>query len=907
LLRSELMGALPAGGAMLALQGPTPRLAALCGQLPAGLEVAAFNSPEALVVAGPQDAIEALARQCDGDGIVPRQLPVSHAFHSAAMAPVLTALTAGAASLRLQAPALPLASNVSGELAGAELALPGYWAQQVRQPVRFEQGVQALARAGHTLFLELGPRPVLSHFVRAAGSQLTALPSLAPGKALATLAGTLAALHVRGADIAWQDVLAHEPVRPTPLPAYPFNRQSYWLAPRRDMAEAGHAAPAAMPVARCHRVVWEAAGGPATVPAASAQPAAWKIVAEPACRVAARLVERMTGAGIRVDRDKPSVDGTDAAHQPVPAQRWAGVVHVFAPAAGAAAGALLRSREALHTLRLAGASTALHLVTLGAQSIGPADDAADPALSAIWGLARGAAQELTAPRLRLADLPPVADMASIDSLLADMLAVAPLAEVAYRAGQRYQPVLQPLALLPAPARPYGDGCMLISGGLGGLALLLAEHLIGAGVRSIALLARRQPDTTETHRIAQWRAAGVSVHLLQADVADRQAVAAALAALRQGGIVVEGLFHLAGTLADRTVDSLDAAHLERVLRPKAEGIEVLCGLLEPAPRFAVLFSSLAAMLGAPAQANYAAANAFLDGYADLLRRRGVRATSIAWGPWGEAGMAARLASNGRNGKVGNVGRLRALASAAALGLVPALATGEATQVMVADLGLLEAQAPVSGAPLPALARALWQGKQAPAPARAAATATSPASQAEKLATMTDRVRVNVAALLGEDEQAIDATLPFERLGLDSLNILQLRNRLNTQFGTDFTAATFYKFSTCAALAAHLLDAAPEPGAAPPFPEAPGAPGAPPATAAAVAADDNDGDGGGDCADAPAQRRALLAKMLEELATLPEALLARVRPAGSVRDATSPTAPAVAEEPSINESINQSLTR
>ncbi|MTV55758.1 non-ribosomal peptide synthetase, partial [Pseudoduganella buxea] len=228
LLRSELMGALPAGGAMLALQGPAPRLAALCGQLPAGLEVAAFNSPEALVVAGPQDAIEALARQCDGDGIVPRQLPVSHAFHSAAMAPVLTALTAGAASLRLQAPALPLASNVSGELAGAELALPGYWAKQVRQPVRFEQGVQALARAGHTLFLELGPRPVLSHFVRAAGSQLTALPSLAPGKALATLAGTLAALHVRGADIAWQDVLAHEPVRPTPLPAYPFNRAHYW-------------------------------------------------------------------------------------------------------------------------------------------------------------------------------------------------------------------------------------------------------------------------------------------------------------------------------------------------------------------------------------------------------------------------------------------------------------------------------------------------------------------------------------------------------------------------------------------------------------------------------------------------------------------------------------------------------
>src|SRR5450830_26872 len=228
LLRSELMGALPAGGAMLALQGPAPRLAALCGQLPAGLEVAAFNSPEALVVAGPQDAIEALARQCDGDGIVPRQLPVSHAFHSAAMAPVLTALTAGAASLRLQAPALPLVSNVSGELAGAELALPGYWAQQVRQPVRFEQGVQALARAGHTLFLELGPRPVLSHFVRAAGNQLTPLPSLAPGKALATLAGTLAALHVRGADIAWQDVLAHEPARPTPLPAYPFNRAHYW-------------------------------------------------------------------------------------------------------------------------------------------------------------------------------------------------------------------------------------------------------------------------------------------------------------------------------------------------------------------------------------------------------------------------------------------------------------------------------------------------------------------------------------------------------------------------------------------------------------------------------------------------------------------------------------------------------
>ena len=874
LLRAELMGSLPAGGAMLALQAPAAQLAALRETLPAGLEVAAFNSPEALVVAGPQEAIAALALRCDGDGdgILQRQLPVSHAFHSAAMEPVLERLTASAAGLRLHAPALPLASNVSGELAGTELAQAQYWGQQVRQPVRFEQGVHALVRAGHTLFLELGPRPVLSHFVRAAGSQLTALPSLAPGRALHTLVSTLGALHVRGADINWQAVFGHERPRRTALPTYPFNRQSYWLAAMpgmtaspRSAAQAPLIADSAASAAICHYVAWEALSASPPLPATAIARTSWMIVADRDCRVAPQLAQRMTAAGMTVGLlDTAAASSLAATGEPPD-----GIVHICAPA-GARAGAdtsaeaLRRSSELLRTLHLARAAKTLHVVTLGGQAVGAADGAPHPASSALWGLARTARQELTAPSIHLADMPLEPCVASLNNLFADLAATTLPEEVAYRGAQRHQPTLQALSLAPAPAQPYKDGCMLVTGGLGGLAHLLVDHLIDKGASSIALLARRAPDDTEMRRISQWRAGGAQIHLLQADVANRQAVAAALSGLREQGAIVGGVFHLAGTLADRTLEALDASHLEQTLRPKAVGVETLCSLLEPAPRFAVLFSSLAATLGAPAQGSYATANAFLDGYAQALRRRGIHATSIAWGPWRDAGMASRLASAGNRGNVGN---LPALASDAAFALLPGLVGGPEAQVVVADLSLLgRASAPTCNS-LPVVARALWQG-HTPPPASASRrplpslALPAQATQAERLDIMTERMRAHVASLLGEDEQAVDVEVPFERLGLDSLTILHLRNRLNTEFGTDLTAATFYKFSNCRTLAAHLMSTLPAAATT-------SAPASPPAPAPAAHPIADPGDA------SRSARAKLMATMLAELASLPGVLRAHTR--------------------------------
>jgi acyl transferase domain-containing protein len=166
--RGRLMGALPPGGAMLALaigeDELIPRLAARRGSV----DLAAVNGPRACVVAGVQDAVDALAATLDPKRHRPRRLRVSHAFHSPLVEPILDELRTCADRLTFHAPAVPLVSSVTGRHAGNELATADYWVRQARAPVRFADGIATLRAAGVTHFVELGP-----------GSTLTAL--VAPG------------------------------------------------------------------------------------------------------------------------------------------------------------------------------------------------------------------------------------------------------------------------------------------------------------------------------------------------------------------------------------------------------------------------------------------------------------------------------------------------------------------------------------------------------------------------------------------------------------------------------------------------------------------------------------------------------------------------------------------------------
>ncbi len=242
--RGRLMGALPQGGAMVAIKASEEEMLALLAEHGDGVALAAVNGPSSVVVSGQLEAVHGLAAVCAEQGHKTKQLHVSHAFHSPLMDGMLAEFGEVAASISYAAPTIPVVSNLTGEAASQELCSPDYWVRQVRQTVRFGDGLRWLGEHKATTFLELGPDVVLSAMAgEALGRDVLAAPLLREGRAEAnTLLKALAGAWVRGVEVDWRSALAHPGASDVTLPTYSFQRKRYWLggSPRRDdLASAG--------------------------------------------------------------------------------------------------------------------------------------------------------------------------------------------------------------------------------------------------------------------------------------------------------------------------------------------------------------------------------------------------------------------------------------------------------------------------------------------------------------------------------------------------------------------------------------------------------------------------------------------------------------------------------------------
>ncbi|WP_446678278.1 type I polyketide synthase [Streptomyces scopuliridis] len=227
--RARLMRELPAGGAMVAVRATEDEITPL---LTDGVSVAAVNGPDAVVVSGDETAVLGLAARLAAEGRKTSRLQVSHAFHSPLMEPMLDAFRAVVEGLAPQEPAVPVVSNLTGEVAAAgELTDPGYWVRHVREAVRFGDGVRALAGRGVRTFLELGPDAVLSALVPESVQDpaVTALPVLRKDRPEETTAVTaLAGLYARGVAVDWTGLFAGTGACRVELPTYAFQDERYW-------------------------------------------------------------------------------------------------------------------------------------------------------------------------------------------------------------------------------------------------------------------------------------------------------------------------------------------------------------------------------------------------------------------------------------------------------------------------------------------------------------------------------------------------------------------------------------------------------------------------------------------------------------------------------------------------------
>ena len=369
-------------------------------------------------------------------------------------------------------------------------------------------------------------------------------------------------------------------------------------------------------------------------------------------------------------------------------------------------------------------------------------------------------------------------------------------------------------VLQLPRRLEPEGTVLITGGAGELGRELARHLVHRhGVRHLLLPSRRGLETPGAPElVAALRALGAeTVQVVSCDMSDRESVRSVLSGI-PAQRPLTGVFHLAGVLDDGVVPALTGERLEGVLRPKLDGAYHLHELTADQDLAAfVLFSSVAG-LGSPGQANYAAANVFLDALAAERRKRGLAGMSLMWGLWEPrgAGMTARL---GRADLM-RMRRQGVLPMSLELGLElvdAALSRPEAVLIPLhLDVGVMQRQLG-QGGDVPALYRVLLRGglKRASAASGDANTLrarlTALASDAERLKALVELVQEDIAAVLALPEaSSVPADVPLKELGLDSLMAVELRNRLSARVGAKLPATVAFDYPTARAMAQLLLE-------------------------------------------------------------------------------------------------------
>ena len=357
----------------------------------------------------------------------------------------------------------------------------------------------------------------------------------------------------------------------------------------------------------------------------------------------------------------------------------------------------------------------------------------------------------------------------------------------------------------APTLVREDGTYLVTGGLSGLGLKVAQWLAERGAKHLVLVGRRGFTDEAKMALAAMRSGGATVETVKLDVADAPAVETFLDTLRAKSPPLRGVLHAAGTIDDGAIISQGWGRFAAVLRSKATGTQILDRLTRKDPLdWFVMFSSAASIVGSPGQANYAAANTILDVVAHERRRLGRPAQSINWGAWQEVGLSAGESMQERV----RMGGLNPMTPRQGLSALETAMASNAIQVglLNADWPKLIGRRNVEGTPPYFAALVGTKTETSVKTANTPGTAgqnlrelVAAASPSRRRGVVRNFVRDCSLHVLGQkDKKILDDQTPLRDLGLDSLLAVELRNALGRSLGTGLPATLLFDYSTVNAL-------------------------------------------------------------------------------------------------------------
>ncbi|ACL75340.1 type I polyketide synthase [Ruminiclostridium cellulolyticum] len=698
--RGRLMQSLPAG-AMLSVSMSEEEVKPFLNE---GVSVATINAPGFCVVSGNFEAIKQLEEKLSENGKHCRRLQTSHAFHSVMMEPILEQYEALVREIKLSEPKIPYISNVTGTwITASDATRPDYWSKHLRQPVRFSDGVQELLKSSEYAFLEMGPGKTLctllgQHKEAVGRTILSSIPQ--PHEDINSfefLTNTLGKEWLAGVDINWRKIYSKEKRYRVSLPSYPFEKQRYWIDVdvSKEQEYSQEVLPDKKDISRWfYMPVWKEV--PFSNTKTEIKGECWllmdngqqmsKLLAKDFASNNIHVISVTAGEDfIRHGNNeftiKPSrKEDYNTLFEAIYEEGYSikRVVHLwglyekekeldhYSKFMDLCFYSIINVTKAIGRYNNASPLT-IDIVTSNMERV-KQDEEVCAEKAVVLGPCRVIPQEfpnITCNSIDI-DLNGKAETTAAE-IVRELYANCSGDTIAYREGKRWRQDFEEIEIgennIQQIPRLKEKGVYLITGGLGGIGLVLAQYLAEETQAKLILTGRSVfPEKSEWDRwlsshdendeinkkiclLKTLEAAGAEVVVARADSADKVQMQELIASIRQRFGGINGVIHTAGVPGGGIIQMRSADKMEAVLAPKVKGTLVLEEVLKGENLdFLVLCSSTLAILGGIGQVDYCAANSFLDAFAhNYMLKYGTYAVSINWDAWEEVGMAVNSAA------------------------------------------------------------------------------------------------------------------------------------------------------------------------------------------------------------------------------------------------------------------------